>query len=205
MRQRDNAIAEIKKYRLRRSRNRFGAQLITRTTLRYGAKAVNQFGERECDYHGPDEIHEARQAARKRLSDTLKFYSRPSQNTKTHHLALATRFHVVYTLTNDVQRVEDELIPVCSPTTPNPVPIRRLRHPLTVRLADINPLVAGVNELISQMPVSMNFGSPPSDLKAVVPYLARATELRKKEPIIAYYCQSISCSLPAHWSLPDRV
>ena len=51
----------------------------------------------------------------------------------------------------------------------------------------------------------MNFGAPPLDLRAVVPYLARATELRKKEPIIAYYCQSISSSLAAHWPLLDPV
>ena len=86
----------------------------------------------------------------KRLSDTLKFYPRSSQKHKGPLLTLATRFHVVYALTNDVQRVEDNQLPVCSPTTPNPVPIRRLRHPLTVRLADINPLVAGVHGLISQ-------------------------------------------------------
>lgn len=51
----------------------------------------------------------------------------------------------------------------------------------------------------------MNFGTPPQDLRAVAPYLARATELRKKEPIMAYYCQSNSYSLPAHHPLPGPV
>jgi hypothetical protein len=51
----------------------------------------------------------------------------------------------------------------------------------------------------------MNFGAPPLDLRAVVPYLARATELRRKEPIIAYYCQSTSYSLPALRPLPGSV
>lgn len=56
-------------------------------------------------------------------SDTLKFFwlpfpSRPAlkSKTKAHHLTLATRFHFVYALANDLQHVRDNLLPVCSPT-----------------------------------------------------------------------------------------
>ena len=67
-------------------------------------------------------------------------------------MTLATRFHVVSALANDLQRVGDNPLPVSSPTWPNPVLIRRLRHPPPCAWPDINPLavVAGVIQLISQ-------------------------------------------------------
>jgi hypothetical protein len=118
--------------------------------------------------------------------------------TKAHHLTFATQFHVAEVVANDTQRVSDNLLRVYFPTRPIPVPTRRLRHPRALDSQTRSSLSQQSANESHKMLVSMNFGTPPPELRAVAPYLARAAELRQKEPIIAYYCQSPSYSLPAY-------
>ena len=42
----------------------------------------------------------------------------------------------------------------------------------------------------------------PAELKAISPYLARATELEKAEPVISYWCAYPVLSALAHSGVP---
>jgi hypothetical protein len=41
----------------------------------------------------------------------------------------------------------------------------------------------------------------PAELKPISPYLARATELAKAEPVISYWCESLTLLSPASSTL----